>query len=114
MLRQPINPTLIVSLGCVAREEENSMEDRGTTIPAVRAAEDLIKVLLLMFMISKKIQVNKATKLHENSAISKRARNEFTQISLNKLRFFYGGGRKRDMEGILAYVQEPDTYTIAE
>jgi hypothetical protein len=63
MLRQPINPTLIVSLGGVAREEESAMEDRGAAIPAVRAAEDLIKVLLLMFMMSKKIQVNKVTKI---------------------------------------------------
>jgi hypothetical protein len=52
MLRQPISPTLIVSPGGVAREEEDATEDKGAAIPAVSAAEDLIKVLLLMFMMS--------------------------------------------------------------
>jgi hypothetical protein len=46
-----------VSLGGVAREDEDATEDKGTAIPgaaipAVNAAEDLIKVLLLMFMMS--------------------------------------------------------------
>jgi hypothetical protein len=60
MFRQPISPTLIVSPGGIAREDEDVMEDKGdavagTAIPAVRAADDLIKVLLLMSMMSKKI-----------------------------------------------------------
>jgi hypothetical protein len=52
MPRQPIKPTLIVSLGGVVREEEGAADDKGVAIAAVRAAEDLRKVLLLMFIRS--------------------------------------------------------------
>jgi hypothetical protein len=53
MFRQPISPTFTVSLGDAAREEEDAAEDRGAVI-AASAAEDLIKVLLFIFMKFKK------------------------------------------------------------
>jgi hypothetical protein len=49
-----------VSLGGVAREDEVVIADKGAAIPAVRTAEDLIKVLLLMFMMSKKYKLLKS------------------------------------------------------
>jgi hypothetical protein len=54
ILRQPIKPTLTVSLGGAACEtftDEIDLAIDGTAIPAASAAEDLIKVLLLIIMI---------------------------------------------------------------
>jgi hypothetical protein len=53
MFRQPISPTLIVSPGDAVREEKDAAEDRGAVI-AASAAEDLMKVLLFIFMRFKK------------------------------------------------------------
>jgi hypothetical protein len=56
MPRQPISPTLIVSLGGVADEmidDESALANDGIAIPAVSAAVDLINDLLLMVMMLK-------------------------------------------------------------